>query len=862
MRYPGSVEAGGRAPGRVGGRRSPCRPWCSTPVRSSRTSGTRPPSTGPYFDGHYWTWFVNNDPDRVAVHPAARWSVVAVLLPAAVDPSGDHRLVASSPSPFVGLPRVPALPARAQPDAAAPVPARWPPRRPRGGDAALLADRAPRSPDRAPRGRSALAAVLVVAMFFGRGPASPPHHRHRRLAAPRRSTGLHQQRRPRRHRARRRGARHPAGRSRAHRRSRHGHLGAPAADAPRAHLAAEPAEPRSTTTSSCHRLVQAAGPTHPARRSGSLPVRPGRPPRSALRPTVPNPNTWRSSDADRVDLPQPLSRVRRWAHPRSSDALRVVTGRSGRAGREIGVRRRARSVQVLRSSGLGGAAPGDGVDQPLGRRRATSSSGASTITRTSGSVPLGRTSTRPGRPARPRRRRCRRPIASSDVGVAARPPARSTSTWGSRVMAVGGQLGERPAGPRAAGRAAARRSAGRRRWWPGRRKITWPDCSPPSDQPPRLERLEHVAVADLRSRPPRCPCSAMASRNPRLVMTVTTTVSSAQLAPVAQVDGAEGDEVVAVDQLRRSRRRPAPGRRRRRTPARRRRPAPPPRACRSSGWVEPQPVVDVAAVGLGVQHLDRRRPSRREHVGGDGRGRPVGAVDHDLRARRGARPRARPTSDGVAPLDVGARRSASAGVGADGGVGRRRSASRRSSSASSSRLDRRRTACSPPAAKNLMPLSPNGLCDAEIIAAGHARGRRRPRPPPGWAPRPSASAARPPAARPAARARLDARARTSRVSRPITKPEPGRLRRRARVAAARPRPTTRSVGELVAPWPADPVGAEAQGHARGPRDSALGVLRRLAGLLEAVLLGLLLAGVAGEEAGLLERRGAARGRAR
>ena len=37
-----------------------------------------------------------------------------------------------------------------------------------------------------------------------------------------------------------------------------------------------------------------------------------------------------------------------------------------------------------------------------------------------------------------------------------------------------------------------------------------------------------------------------------------------------------------------------------------------------------------------------------------------------------------------------------------------------------------------------------------------------------------------------------------------------------------------------------------------PRGSALGVLRRLAGLLQAVLLGFLLAGVPGEEAGLLE----------
>jgi hypothetical protein len=38
----------------------------------------------------------------------------------------------------------------------------------------------------------------------------------------------------------------------------------------------------------------------------------------------------------------------------------------------------------------------------------------------------------------------------------------------------------------------------------------------------------------------------MASRNPRLVITVTTTVLPARLAPLGQVEGEQGQELVAV----------------------------------------------------------------------------------------------------------------------------------------------------------------------------------------------------------------------------------------------------------------------------------------------------------------------------
>ncbi len=151
--------------------------------------------------------------------------------------------------------------------------------------------------------------------------------------------------------------------------------------------------------------------------------------------------------------------------------------------------------------------------------------------------------------------------------------------------------------------------------------------------------------------------------------------------------------------------------------ARRRRPP----LAASSGWVEPQPSLMLRPSGVGVEHRRRRRRARAQDAGRErGRG-AVGAVEHDRAARRGAGPRATPTTC----VDV-ARRARSA---------RRRptptpsptappAPARRSSSAVELGLDRaprrRRSACGRRRAKSLMPLSANGLCDAEIIAAGHA----------------------------------------------------------------------------------------------------------------------------------------------
>ena len=137
---------------------------------------------------------------------------------------------------------------------------------------------------------------------------------------------------------------------------------------------------------------------------------------------------------------------------------------------------------------------------------ASASVGASIITRTRGSVPLGRISTRPavaqagldrGDVGGEARRRC---------AGRARPPGRCAAPGAggsSPSPPVGQRL--RPTGPRrrAPGRPVSRPSPVVAR----SRKITCPDCSPPSDQPPRPQRLEDVAVADRRSRPPGCRAS-------------------------------------------------------------------------------------------------------------------------------------------------------------------------------------------------------------------------------------------------------------------------------------------------------------------------------------------------------------------
>ena len=264
----------------------------------------------------------------------------------------------------------------------------------------------------------------------------------------------------------------------------------------------------------------------------------------------------------------------------------------------------------------------------------------------------------------------------------------------------------------------------------------------------------------------------MARRKPRLVITVTTTASS--------VSSPRSRRSIAHRAMRWSPSTSSP-----RSSTASTRSASPSKAsptaapeattaaCRSAGWVEPQPVVDVATVGLGVQHLDRR------HRAGAGRS---GAMAEPTPLAQSMT-----TCEPVEPSALERRRSAT-GTSArcrrrppapSADAGRRRAGVRRGRGAGQHPvelglevgLDRVGRACSPPAAKNLIPLSPNGLCDAEITAPGtsavgaHPRdGRRR-------APR------RGPRRRDAAGGRPRARAASmrgpdTRGSRPITKPDP------------------------------------------------------------------------------------------
>ena len=352
------------------------------------------------------------------------------------------------------------------------------------------------------------------------------------------------------------------------------------------------------------------------------------------------------------------------------------------------------------------------------------------------------------------------------------------------------------------------------------------------------------------------PARRSARRSPRFDITVTAIASLRSSPRSCRSSAAIDHDLVAVDQRRRARRPRAPGRRRRRTRARASAPCVDDRrAAGPPGAVEPHAGVDVAAVGRRVQHVDVGAERRGTARGPSSDAAPLAQSSTTRRpSRRAALERGR----------RGARRTRRASS-ALGARPTRRPRGRRSRVGSSerararprSRPRRRRRACGRPAPKSLMPLSVHGLWLAEIIAAGRrarARGTRR-----------RASAARRASRTSRAFARrargevgLDARARP-RVSRPTTNGCSAPSTR----AAARPSATTSSDGEIGVRVAADAVGAEAQhGTAGASRALPLRVLRRLAGLLEAVLAPLLLARVTREQAGLLQRRPRSRGRAR
>ena len=178
------------------------------------------------------------------------------------------------------------------------------------------------------------------------------------------------------------------------------------------------------------------------------------------------------------------------------------------------------------------------------RRRPGGWVGASTITRTSGSVPLGRTSTRPWSPSsastlaicrRSARRRRASALGDRHVDEHLRQPGHRRR----------GEVGQRAPGRTTASASTTPVSS------PSpvvarSRKITWPLCSPPSEYPPLAERLEHVAVADRRL--DHVDAGGLHRQaEPEVGHHGDDDRVVAQRAPVAQVAGADGDDVVAVD---------------------------------------------------------------------------------------------------------------------------------------------------------------------------------------------------------------------------------------------------------------------------------------------------------------------------
>ena len=299
-----------------------------------------------------------------------------------------------------------------------------------------------------------------------------------------------------------------------------------------------------------------------------------------------------------------------------------------------------------------------------------------------------------------------------------------------------------------------------------------------------------------------------------------------------QVERADRDDLVAVDELARVRRRRSPGRRRRRRPARRRRRARAPPRCRPSGCGRPAAVVDVAAVGRGVEHVD------------------VGA--ERARTPRGATACAAPLAQSTTTRSPSRRRPSSVDDQRSRRSDRRhpfvdRHVDRAATTGSTVELvEARRSISRLDLVGELAPAGGEQLdavVGVRVVRRGdhrrrHVRARREAYATAGVGSTPSSvdvahlrrRARRP--ARPRARARLagvaaDHERAASRAPRAAARPRRRtQLGRSARVGRRRGRRRCRSAAGLRSDLA---VG------------SALGVLRSLAGLLEAVLLALLLA---------------------
>ena len=298
---------------------------------------------------------------------------------------------------------------------------------------------------------------------------------------------------------------------------------------------------------------------------------------------------------------------------------------------------------------------GDDRAQLRRRPRASSMVGASTITRTSCSVPDGPQQ----HPAGVAEARLGGGDGVADggrrghgvlVGDRGRSPAPAAGPSRRRR----GRRGSCRSGP--CGPSGAARSAGRRRWWRSAGSTTCPDCSPPSANPPARSssstyRSPTWVVRNV------MPCSRIARCRPRLLMTVATSVSSTS-SPASCIATASTAMIWSPSTSRPS---ASTARQRSASPSwAMPRSAPCARTAARSG-VEvgrADAVVDVEPVRVGVQR-DDLRAGARVAVGGDGRRGAVGAVDdhpqpgqrlrgarqqvrHVPRLRRPARSRTRP----------------------------------------------------------------------------------------------------------------------------------------------------------------------------------------------------------------------------
>ena len=188
------------------------------------------------------------------------------------------------------------------------------------------------------------------------------------------------------------------------------------------------------------------------------------------------------------------------------------------------------------------------------------------------------------------------------------------------------------------------------------------------------------------------------------------------------------------------------------------------------------PVIDVATIGFGVEHGDPHAPRRRSAAGATLDAGPVGAVDDDVDTVQatldgrgsGVDPPARGSRGPLGPPPTAGAPDRGA---TSAWTWRSRAASRRASVSSES--------FRPPTAKNLIPLSDQGLWLAEITAPGIRRSAHT-QATAGVGASPITSGRRRPRRDPSVNADSIQRSRSRRVSRPTTNPSDPPMRPRRR----------------------------------------------------------------------------------